>query len=179
MSVDKLVDSTQLDSDLTSVANAIRTKGGTSGSLAFPAGFVSAIQNIPTGGGGTGLTLLNSGTYTLTTVKTPLVIPVSYSGTPVIVIVTAATRSSGVAQCMACVKIMKPSSVSSLWNNNGGVWLVGYSDSDAKSFTAPNATNIAKYTIDSSEISFPRQDSTRVWRAVDYNWYIYGETSSS
>lgn len=51
MSVDKLVDSTQLDTDLTSVANAIRTKGGTSASLAFPAGFVSAIDAIPTGGG--------------------------------------------------------------------------------------------------------------------------------
>jgi len=51
MSVDKLVDSTQLDADLTSVANAIRTKGGTSASLAFPAGFVSAIQNLPSGGG--------------------------------------------------------------------------------------------------------------------------------
>ena len=51
MSVDKLVDSTQLDSDLTSVANAIRTKGGTSASISFPAGFVSAINAIPTGGG--------------------------------------------------------------------------------------------------------------------------------
>lgn len=52
MSVDKLVDSTQLDADLTSVANAIRTKGGTSASLAFPADFVSAIAAIPSGGGG-------------------------------------------------------------------------------------------------------------------------------
>lgn len=50
MAVDKLVDSTQLDSDLTSVANAIRTKGGTSASLAFPADFVSAIAAIPSGG---------------------------------------------------------------------------------------------------------------------------------
>lgn len=49
MAVDKLVDSTQLDADLTSVANAIRTKGGTSASLAFPAGFVSAIQAISGG----------------------------------------------------------------------------------------------------------------------------------
>lgn len=52
MSVDKLVDSTQLDSDLTSVANAIRTKGGTSAQLAFPAGFVQAIVDIETGGYG-------------------------------------------------------------------------------------------------------------------------------
>lgn len=53
MSVDKLVDSTQLDSDLTSVANAIRTKGGTSADLVFPGGFVDAIEAISGGGGGT------------------------------------------------------------------------------------------------------------------------------
>ena len=50
MAVDKLVDSTQLDADLTSVANAIRTKGGTSADLAFPSGFVSAVEAIPSGG---------------------------------------------------------------------------------------------------------------------------------
>lgn len=53
MALDKLVDSSQLDSDLTSVANAIRTKGGTSAQLAFPSGFVSAIGDISTGGGAT------------------------------------------------------------------------------------------------------------------------------
>lgn len=52
MAVDKLVDSTQLDADLTSVANAIRAKSGGSGQLAFPAGFVSEIGSIPSGGGG-------------------------------------------------------------------------------------------------------------------------------
>lgn len=52
MAVDKLVDSTQLDTDLTAVANAIRTKGGTSAQLAFPTGFVDAIDAIQTGGGG-------------------------------------------------------------------------------------------------------------------------------
>lgn len=51
MAVDKLVDSTQLNSDLTSVANAIRAKSGGSSQLAFPAGFVSEIGNIPSGGG--------------------------------------------------------------------------------------------------------------------------------
>jgi len=38
--------------DLTSVANAIRAKGGTSAQLAFPADFVQAIEDIETGGGG-------------------------------------------------------------------------------------------------------------------------------
>lgn len=37
--------------DLTSVANAIRAKSGGSSQLAFPAGFVSGIQAIPSGGG--------------------------------------------------------------------------------------------------------------------------------
>lgn len=36
--------------DLTSVANAIRAKSGGSSQLAFPAGFVSEIGNIPSGG---------------------------------------------------------------------------------------------------------------------------------
>jgi hypothetical protein len=40
------------DTELTSIANAIRTKGGTQAQLEFPAGFVSAVQAIPTGGGG-------------------------------------------------------------------------------------------------------------------------------
>lgn len=45
----KLVDATQLDSDLTSVADAIRTAGGTSAPLTFPSDFVSAIGNISGG----------------------------------------------------------------------------------------------------------------------------------
>lgn len=65
MALDKLVDSAQLDSDLTSVANAIRAKSGGSGQLAFPSGFVSEIGIIPSGGGGLGnFTLLD--TFTLT-----------------------------------------------------------------------------------------------------------------
>lgn len=65
MAVDKLVDSTQLDADLTSVANAIRTKGGTSAQLAFPAGFVSAVHAIPTGGTATLISksITENGTY--------------------------------------------------------------------------------------------------------------------
>lgn len=40
------------DTDLTAVADAIREKGGTSAQLAFPTGFVDAIDAIQTGGGG-------------------------------------------------------------------------------------------------------------------------------
>lgn len=55
-----LVDS----SDLTSVANAIRTAGGTTAPLSFPSEFISAIQAIGGGGGGSGITEFETGTYT-------------------------------------------------------------------------------------------------------------------
>lgn len=40
------------DTELISIANAIRAKGGTQAQLEFPTGFVSAVQAIPSGGGG-------------------------------------------------------------------------------------------------------------------------------
>jgi hypothetical protein len=64
MGVTKLVDSTQLDTDLTSVANAIRTKGGTSAQLAFPSGFVSAVGNLPAPTGTKQIYISENGTTT-------------------------------------------------------------------------------------------------------------------
>ena len=44
----QLVDADQLSSDLKDVADAIRTRGGTSATLAFPTGFVTAINELST-----------------------------------------------------------------------------------------------------------------------------------
>lgn len=52
MAYDKVVDSTVLDNGLTAIANAIREKGGTTDSLAFPDAMVTAIGAIEAGGGG-------------------------------------------------------------------------------------------------------------------------------
>lgn len=38
------------DTELTSIADAIRTKAGTSSTISYPDGFVTAIENIPSGG---------------------------------------------------------------------------------------------------------------------------------
>lgn len=55
------------DTELTSVADAIRTKGGTSAALTYPAGFVSAIQAIPTGITPTGtVSITENGTVDVT-----------------------------------------------------------------------------------------------------------------
>ena len=74
-------------SDLISVADAIRTKGGTSASLAFPSGFVSAIGDIPTGGSSP----LVSGTFTGSASEKgsakSITIPYSGSGYPVAILI--------------------------------------------------------------------------------------------
>ena len=49
MAFDKVIDSAVLEADLTSVADAIRKKGGTSETLSFPDGFVSAVEAISGG----------------------------------------------------------------------------------------------------------------------------------
>ena len=59
------------DNSLASVADAIRSKGGTSDALVFPEGFVSAISAIQTGGGAPSLqsksvTYTSNGTATIT-----------------------------------------------------------------------------------------------------------------
>lgn len=46
----KLVDSNKLDTDLASVANAIRKRAGTSAKMEFPSGFENTVKNIPWGG---------------------------------------------------------------------------------------------------------------------------------
>lgn len=50
MALDKLVDSSALDADLTSIGNAIRYADGTSGTLVFPTAMVNSIRALkPTG----------------------------------------------------------------------------------------------------------------------------------
>lgn len=52
MAIDKAIDSAVLEANLKAVADAIREKGGTSDTLAFPSGFADAIAAIEADGGG-------------------------------------------------------------------------------------------------------------------------------
>ena len=54
----KVIDATQLDADLTIVAEAIRSKGGTTEQLPFPQGMKQAVEAISSGGSGESVTLL-------------------------------------------------------------------------------------------------------------------------
>lgn len=98
MAVDKLVDSTQLDADLTSVANAIRAKSGGSSQLAFPAGFVSEIGNIPSGGSGD-----DYGTFTPAENTLSMTVTVSKQITGVMVKASSATPYGNGARCFGAL----------------------------------------------------------------------------
>lgn len=70
------------DTSLTTVANAIRTKGGTSAQLSFPDGFASAIAALPSGGSidVEALNVTANGTYTAPTGKAYSPVTVAVSG---------------------------------------------------------------------------------------------------
>ena len=57
MAIDKAVDSSVLEAGLTTIANAIREKGGTSETLAFPDAMAEAIAAIEAGGGNVYITI--------------------------------------------------------------------------------------------------------------------------
>ncbi|MBR3474226.1 MAG: hypothetical protein IKH34_04065 [Oscillospiraceae bacterium] len=95
MALDKMVDSTQLDSDLTSVANAIRAKSGGSGQLAFPTGFVSEIQGITGGWSLDGFLNRTEPTGEITINTVPKVTLASYAGITKANILTRFTSLKG------------------------------------------------------------------------------------
>lgn len=114
------VDSTQLDSDLTSVANAIRAKSGGSSQLAFPAGFVSEIQAIPSGGGGS-VPHVETIDYTPAVNTQALSIPLSFANPPLFIYIYLDTEPSSPSVATVSSIRLQNSSVSP---NAGTVTLV-------------------------------------------------------
>lgn len=124
MAVDKLVDSTQLDSDLISIANAIRTKGGTSAQLEFPNGFISAVQAIPTGGSPTGtkqITTNGTGIDVASYAYADVAVPNSYSAGDEGKVVSNGTLVSQISDTVTTNNTYDTTLISSLTVNvNGG-----------------------------------------------------------
>lgn len=171
MSAEKLVNSTQLDSDLTSVANAIRTKGGTSESLAFPAGFISAVQAIPSGGGGSGEILLASGVYT-NVGGSEMTIPVSYNGVGTKVFVIGRDPVVGATQVNAWVNsnITTPSEII---NAIGGNTTFTRQMAANGNITYPGTHNCA---LTEDSIICGKNTGAYNIASLTYDWYIWGYT---
>lgn len=93
MAYDKVVDSASLDSKLTQVADAIRTKGNTSADLQFPSGFISAIQAIQTGTELKIIVSVTSGATVTATKGSKVVSGTSVNGTCTLTVPEAGTWS--------------------------------------------------------------------------------------
>lgn len=114
------------DSSMTSIADAIRAKGGTSDTLAFPSGFVEAIEAIQTGGGNTENLLFGlpyaTGSFTaaedITSTYTICTLPDS-------VLIAANNQTAMIGTfCIWCVK-----SPNAIWNIEGldiGIYSYSY-----------------------------------------------------
>lgn len=166
------VDSTQLDTDLTSVANAIRAKSGGSSQLAFPSGFVSEIQAIPSGG--KEVKLLASGTYTKTdNASKPyeVRIPVSFTGTPTQVYVYAPNPISGKKQTIQWIKQFGLEQEAAANFARALAVTVYYAANGATGAQYGNGLNfVTNNTILNCGVtSYDYQDLDNT-----YNWYIWG-----
>lgn len=167
--------------DLTSVANAIRSKGGTCEGLVFPDDFVQAIHDIAASGG---YLMTGHGDYVLSADTTSNVnIPATASSPVKIVLVVKDSVTEGVNQGYAWVRYYDtgyeeiqeaiPEKIQQMrvFNSNGNsaiyatpgggaaMWVTGWD-------TAPTQITIVKYSY-----SYPT-------RADTYHWYIWGEAST-
>lgn len=157
----KLVNATSLDNGLTSIADAIRTKGGTSADLTFPDGFVDAVEAIPTGGGG-----VHTGTVTPTTRTTTMTMDIGISTINGLFIVPTSespVKSTG----KACIAVfITPNNyykyIAPTTNNAGSSWLTpSYSTTDT--FVTLNGT-VATVKLSSTSGSF---------ETISYTWYAW------
>lgn len=163
--------------DLTSVANAIRTKGGTSAQLAFPAGFVSAIENISGGGGSSGLTLLGSGTYTKTSDSASISIPVTYTGTPKLFYAVNTTPKANTSQSVLFGRwISFGDSDAQSVLPVGGLWMAKGVNASGTIMTTAASSVIPQLTTTTMSSTRPGAGWTHC--AGTWKWYIYGEATT-
>ena len=77
MAIDKAIDSTAFDSKLKSVADAIRSAGGTTEPMSFPSGMVEAVSAIQAGADNAPFTEILTGTQTFSTISYTWTLPKS------------------------------------------------------------------------------------------------------
>lgn len=159
------------DTELTSVANAIRTKGGTSADLSFPTEFVSAIEAIATG------KRIATGTYTATSNVTSGYVTIetvaNLGFTPRYVILYRTNIPSAQNHIFASLKIPKHGS-SSGWSIQvrRGSSMTTFSVSFGSGGINPE--NVGDVGVRNNEIQY-RADSSRILGADTYYWIAIEE----
>lgn len=155
------------DTELTSVADAIRTKGGTSANLSFPTEFVSAINAIATG------KQVASGTYTApssdVTSGTVILTTIADLGfTPSAIIFRQRTSGSfgtGYIQ----VSMIFP------YDNNNYYFFYFGAGGNGSGPVATMATGNARVGISDGKVLFTATSNAKLKAGQAYYWYMIGE----
>lgn len=166
------------DSTLTDIADAIRAKTGSAAGMT-PVQMVTAIGSIPTGGGG-GLELLASGSFTLASEGVAVSIPVSFTGNPVNVFVIFRGDGTGVAHThawafMASYPLSELDTLFPASSDKGVRSAVSMQASGTTTITNPIR---ARFEQDNTIIDVRRTGSSYPCLAGEYAWYIYGEAAT-
>lgn len=184
MSLDKLVDSSQLDTDLTSVANAIRAKSGGSSQLTFPAGFVSEIQSIVSGGGANE-TLLASGTYTVTSAQSSITIATGVATTAkttkALVVGDLTSASSGFMKYFSVVYIDGPQTLKDTASTNFPkcrYYNQSATGGGIVNYQSGSASTTCCYISSNKEIVCRQWSANYKIQPATYSWYIWGEAAT-
>lgn len=161
-------------STMDAIADAINAKTGGSSAMT-PAQMVTAIGNIPSGGGG-GLSLLASGSFTLASQGSNVRIPVTVSGNPVNVFVVYSGDDTGVAHTNKWGFIQYyPPELNGIFSTT--------SDNNVKMAGSKNAAGSvtlqppirARMESDNTIIDVRQTGTSYPCIAGQYDWYIYGE----
>ena len=144
--------------DLTSVADAIRTKGGTSAQLVFPSGFVSAIEDIQSGS----TVQIATGSYTTNSSGSATV----SCGFKPDVIIAKATGAYGTTYGGIAFTEFNITS--------GGGFLIGSSSSDAYANHAFTQTSNG-FSVSAKKYSTSFKESVESNRSVNYVAIKYTE----
>ena len=179
MAVDKLVDSVQLDSNLESVADAIRTKGGTSAGIAFPSGFISAINAISTGAE------FVKGSFTVGDNDTSHTINFGKTFSKYLFIIEADTESketilnTGLSSSRAYMSICIFPGVKIASDNVDYQIIVERIKPSDSSLTITNKTSSTYYTLSDSSITIKCYAVTNtnapdyLYQGLTYNYYVF------
>lgn len=178
MAVDKLVDSSKLNAALDYEARKIIAKGGGTAPLAFDfaneKGFGDYIDAIPSGGG---LTKLGTGSHTVSAVSSEVTIPVSYTGTAKIALVTKDSPDTGVGETIAWVwKLSEPAEVSTAFPLE--IFLLKFkTTADAITYYAnvpESSPQVRPIRFDSGELKIRQYGGNQRIQPGSYTWTIWG-----
>lgn len=171
MAIDKAVDSANLNAGLTTIANAIRAKGGTSAQLSFPTGMKNAVDALPATKYATGTSRTNAqGSCNINCGFDPDIVLIEGS---------SYTTQDAYGQYTFYPAIMMPmyrlNTASSSVKTDAIVWSEGFSWASShdvilgcSAYRIQNGASLYLYSMTDSLEYVPHPNTTFTWKAYKF-----------